>query len=134
MRARDASSQAKHIMVGHHSGLECKGKTKLVRWTGSKATTLTSETKNTRMGKYDGLHMYSQQGAEALTQSLLTICHKSGMVRRPDRWSLPSSRSSSEQWSAPRAGRGFRSNNGGRNRGNNGQFEIPINNRFRNFC
>ena len=35
---------------------------------------------------------------------------------------------------APRTGRGFRSNNGGRNRRNNGQFEIPINNRFQNFC
>ena len=137
-RARDASSQAQHIMVGQHDGLHCDGKTRVDRFT-SNHTHIRN--KHVRMGKYDGLHMYSQQGAEALTQSLLTIFHKAGMVRRPERWNLssisssPSSSSpSSEQWAAPRTGRGFRSNNGGRNRRNNGQFEIPINNRFQNFC
>ena len=134
-RARDASSQAEHIMVGQHTGLECDGKIRVDRFT-SNHTHI--KNKNVRMGKYDGLHMYSQQGAEALTKSILTIFHKACMVRRPDKWNLPSSSPSSspssEQWSAPRTGRGFRSNPNARNRGNNDQFEIPLNNRFQNFC
>ena len=140
-RARDASSQAQHIMVGQHAGLECEGKSRVDRFTSNHTY---GRNKNVRMGKYDGLHMYSQEGAEALTKSLLTIFHTAGMVRRPERWSLPSSSSpssaSSEEWSGPRTGRGFqrenRGNNGNRqgNRGNNGQFQIPVKNMFQNFC
>ena len=47
-RARDASSQAEHIMVGQHSGLECKGKTRVDRFT-SNHTHI--KNKNVRMGK-----------------------------------------------------------------------------------
>ena len=68
-RARDASSQAQHIMVGQHAGLECEGKTRDDRFTSNHTY---GRNKNVRMGKYDGLHMYSQEGAEALTKSLLT--------------------------------------------------------------
>ena len=66
-----------------------------------------------RLGKYDGIHLYSQEGALALTSSLLAILHKAGMVRRPQQWGLSSSSSSSaNQWTRQVRGRGFRGNNG----------------------
>ena len=40
-------------------------------------------------GKYDGIHMYSQAGAEALTKSILNIFQKAGLVK--NKKSSPSS-------------------------------------------
>ena len=85
LRARDASLYAEHIMVGEHSGLECDGITRPDRFTNDQ-----THIKNwaVRPGKYDGVHLYSQEGAEALTSSLLAILHRAGMVRRPQQWGL----------------------------------------------
>ena len=110
LRARDASLYAEHILVGEHSGMECDGVTRTDRFTNDQ-----THIKNwaVRPGKYDGVHLYSQEGAEALTSSLLAILHRAGMVRRPQQWGLSSSSpssSSSGQWTSQQSARGFRRN------------------------
>ena len=116
-------------MVGEHSDLECEGSTN--RFTSDQTHV---KNLNVRLGKYDGIHMYSQEGALALTSSLLAILHRAGMVRRPQQWGLSSS-SSSVQWTRPTA-RGFRSNPWNQARRqfrNNQEFHLPVGNRFQNF-
>jgi hypothetical protein len=132
-KARDNSEYAEHIMVGEHSNLECDGSVRTNRYTNDQ-----THVKNygVRLGKYDGIHLYSQEGAKALTSSLLAIMHRARMVRRPDQWGLSSSSSSSGQWTSQQSGRGFRRNQ----RHQSGvpdrrqeQFLLPVRNMFQNF-
>ena len=84
----------------------------------------------------DGIHLYSQDGAEALTFSLLAILNRAGMVRRPVQWGLSSSSSpSSGQWTAQAPRRGYRANSGHQARGHRrGQeFELPVHNSYQVF-
>ena len=131
-KARDASELAEHILVGEHTNMECEGITRTNRFTNDQ-----THIKNyaVRLGKYDGIHLYSLEGALALTSSLLAILHKAGMVRRPQQWGLSSS-SSANQWTRQVRGRGFRGNNRNQTRQQargNEEFQIPVGNRFQNF-
>ena len=132
-KARDNSEYAEHILVGEHSNLECDGSVRTNRYTNDQ-----THVKNyvVRLGKYDGVHLYSQEGAEALTSSILAIMHRARMVRRPDQWGLPSSSSSSGQWTRQPSARGFRSNHRNQSNGqyrSNQEFNLPVWNRFQNF-
>ena len=129
-RARDASELAEHIMVGEHTDLECDGQVRSKRYTSNQTHI---KNYNVRLGKFDGIHLYSLDGAEALTSSLLAILHRAGMVRRPQHWGLSSSSSSSPpgQWTAQGPRRGYRANSENQARGHNrrGQeFELPVHN------
>ena len=135
-KARDASDLAEHILVGEHSGLECEGSTRTSRFTSDQ-----THIRNwgVKLGKYDGVHMYSQEGAEALTKSLLAILHTAGMLRKPQQWGLglpsPSAAppGAQGQWSGPPPARGFRGNPRPQVRGRR-EFEgVPVSNRFQNF-
>ena len=88
-KARDDSELAKHIFVGRHTGLECQGPTRVSRFTSDQTHGLHG--KNIRLGKYDGLHMYSQARAKALTPSILSIFHKAGLVKKKRKTSSSSS-------------------------------------------
>ena len=79
-RARDASELAEDIMVDEHTGLECAGQV-ITKWYTINQTHIKNY--NVRLGKYDGIHLYNQDGVEALTSILLAILHRAGMVRRP---------------------------------------------------
>jgi hypothetical protein len=136
-RARDASELAEHIMVGEHTDLECDGQVRTKRYTSNQTHI---KNYNVQLGKFDGIHLYSQEGAEALTSSLLAILHRAGMVRRPQQWGLSSSSSSSSssgQWTAQAPRRGYRANSGAHQaRGYNmrGQeFELPVHNSYQVF-
>jgi hypothetical protein len=137
-KARDSSEYAQDILVGEHTGLEGSGSTRTDRYTNDQ-THIRSST--VRLGKYDGVHMYSQEGAQALTSSLLAIFHRAKMVKRPEQWGLSpssssSSPSSSSQWRRQGPARGFRGNQShqARGQGRMGQeFLLPVNNRFQNF-
>ena len=123
-------------MVGEHSDLECEGSTRTDRFTSDQTHV---KNFNVRLGKYDVIHMYSQEGALALTSSLLAILHRAKMVRRPEQWGLTSSlssSSSSSQWRRQGPARGFRSNQShqARGQGRTGQeFQVPVNNRYQSF-
>jgi hypothetical protein len=129
LKARDASEFAEHMFVGKHTGLECEGATRTSRFTSDHTNGLHG--KNIRMGKYDGLHMYSQAGAEALTESILNIFHKTGLVKRRRPASSPSIQGADKEptttWPVQ----------GTRNAARNLQvpvWEIPTQNRFQGFC
>ena len=130
-KARNSSEFAEHIMVGEHTGLVCAGSTRIQRFT-SDHTHIRN--KSVRLGKYDGIHMYSQAGAKALTQSLLNTLLKAGMVRRPEQWGLvanSSSTSPQEEWSFLSTARGFKSNSWNpNNRRHNNAFHLPLKNRY----
>jgi hypothetical protein len=131
-KARDASDYAQHIMVGQHTGLQCDDRIRVNRFTSDHTYV---KHNSVRMGKYDGVHMYSKVGAEALTKSLLTVLNKAGMVRQPNKWNLSSSSSSfsGEQWRIPPTGRGFRANSWEQGRRDHRlEFQLPIKNRFQN--
>ena len=140
-RARDASELAEHIMVGEHSDMECEGNLRTNRFTNDQ-----THIKNAavRLGKYDGIHLYSQEGALALTSSLLSMMNRARMVRRPEQWGLPSlspssssqSSSSSRQWTTqgPRRGsRTSRVHQAGASNRRPQEFVLPVENRFQNF-
>ena len=145
--ARDASVWAKHILVGEHSGLECDGATHFSRFTSDHTF---SRNKNIRMGKYDGVHMYSLEGAKAMTKSILSILNRAGLtsaahrgVRREKMSSYSSSTSPyssnlEEQqeyispWLNPPVDRGFLGNLG-RQEKQQQQFNLPTSNRFSGF-
>ena len=95
-KARDNSEYAEQILVGQHSGLECEGRTRTTRFTSDHTNGLHG--RNIRLGKYDGIHMYSQAGAEALTASLLLILKKAGMVKPGKQVPSPSSSREEQEW------------------------------------
>ena len=78
-KARATSQFSANIFVGRHTGLECEGSTRVSRFTSDHTNMLHG--RNIRLGKYDGIHMYSQAGAEALTKSILNIFQKAGLVK-----------------------------------------------------
>ena len=130
-KARDASEFAEHILVGRHTSLDCEGRIRTKRFTSDQTNGLHG--KNIRLGKYDGLHMYSQTGAEALTGSILNIFHRAGMVKHKKHGS-----SSSIQGAETEPG----TNHYVRNTSNTVRnqrvevpvWEIPTQNRFQVFC
>ena len=130
-RARDASDFAEHILVGEHSGLECEGDTRTNRFTNDQ-----THIRNwgVKLGKYDGVHLYSQEGAEALTKSMLAIMKRAGMVRRPVQVGLPSRPAprAQGQWSNPSRTRGFRGNPSPQAKGPR-EYQVPVWNRYQNF-
>ena len=99
-----------------------------------------------RLGKFDGYHMYSQEGAEALTASMLHILQTAGMVRqrgpvqhpaaRPQNETEPARQpgQQNENWQTSQQGRGFLANPRQATRQQTGQFEIETSNMFTDFC
>ena len=130
-RARDNSEFAEHILVGHHTGLDCQGRTRISRFTSDQTNGLHG--RNIRMGKYDGVHMYSQAGAEALTSSLLSILQKAGMVKQK-KSSSSSIQGADEGWTASHNSRTRRNTTDVVPDREVPVWEIPTQNRFSGFC
>ena len=90
-----------------------------------------------RLGKYDGYHMYSQEGAEALTASMLHILQTAGMVRQRGsarQQSRIESAGLPENWQTSQQGRGFLANSRQAARQEPDQFNIETSNMFADFC
>ena len=142
-KARDKSECAANILVGEHAGLECDGQTRVNRFTSNHTHHFARQI---RLGKYDGYHMYSQDGVEALTASMLHILQTAGMVRQRGPVQHPAARQQNEteparqpgqqteNWQASQQGRGFLANPRQAARQQTGQFEIETNNMFMDFC
>ena len=142
-KARDMSEWAANILVGEHAGLECDGQTRINRFTSNQTHHFARQIS---LGKYDGYHMYSQEGAEALTASLLHILQTAGMVRQrgPVQNSAASQQNvmengrqpgqQNENWQASQQGRGFLANGRQAVRQEPGHFEIQTSNMFADFC
>ena len=92
-KARDKSEWAANILVGEHAGLECDGQTRVNRFTSNHTHHFARQI---RLGKYDGYHMYSQDGVEALTASMLHILQTAGMVRQRGPVQHPAARKQNE--------------------------------------
>ena len=73
--AKSESEFSENIMIGTHSGLRVDGMEKRRRFTNDGSN---GHSRHVRNGAYDGLHMYSQAGAEAFTASLITILKEAG--------------------------------------------------------
>ena len=110
-KARNNSEYAENIFVGRHTGLECEGTTRTARFTSDQTNRLHG--RNIRMGKFDGIHMYSQAGAEALTKSILSIFQVAGMVKKKKLGPSTSIQREEQGWttSRPRNNRSSRGNN-----------------------
>ena len=126
------------ILVGVHTGLECDGQTRVNRFTSDQTHHFARQI---RLGKFDGYHMYSQEGAEALTASMLHILQTAGMVRQRGsarQLSVTKNagqpRQQNENWQAGKQGRGFLANSRQAARQETGQFEIETSNMFADFC
>jgi hypothetical protein len=137
-KARDKSECAANILVGEHTGLECDGQTRVNRFTSNHTHHFARQI---RLGKYDGYHKYSQEGAEALTSSMLHILQTAGMVRQRGSARQPSEIENdrqpgrqNENWQAGQQGRGFLANGRQAARQETGQFEIQTSNMFADFC
>ena len=85
--------------------------------------------------------MYSQEGAEALTASMLHILQTAEMVRQcgPARQQsgIENARQpgrQNENWQASQQGRGFLANGRQAARQETGQFNIETSNMFADFC
>ena len=86
--------------------------------------------RHVRNGAYDGLHMYSQAGAEAFTASLINILKEAGLVRKEQ----ARTNTASGAWESQQAARGFQANHKRRTMPEVNQFKIPTSNRFSAFC
>ena len=73
--AREESEFAECILIGKHTGLEVDQVEKRKRFTNDGSN---QHSRHVKHGAYDGLHMYSQAGAEAFTASLITILKEAG--------------------------------------------------------
>ena len=125
--ARNESEFSENIMIGTHSGLRVDGMEKRRRFTNDGSN---GHSRHVRNGAYDGLHMYSQAGAEAFTASLINILKEAGLVRKEQ-----SRRSAaSGTWESQPAARGFQANQSRRTRPEVNEFQIPTSNRFSAFC
>ena len=142
-KARDASDFAENILVGQHTGLECEGRTRINRFTSDHTNGLHG--RHVRMGKYDGIHMYSQAGAEALTKSILGIFQKAGMIKNKKKSSSNSIQQAASQTSSTPIQQAEQDwvtiNRGSTNQNyyrNNmvevPLWEIPTQNQFQGFC
>ena len=131
--ARNESDFAECIMIGAHSGLEVNEMEKRRRFTNDGSN---GHSKHVRTGAYDGLHMYSQAGAEAFTASLINILKEAGLVRKEQvltRENAPRTSAAPEAWESQQAARGFQANQR-RTRPEVSEFQIPTSNRFSVFC
>ena len=145
IKARDKSEWAANILVGEHTGLECDGQTRINRFTSNQTHHFARQI---RLGKFDGYHMYSQEGAEALTASMLHILQTAGMVRQrgPVQNAAAGQQNENESeaarqpgqqngnWQASQQGRGFLANGRQAARQVSGQVEIETGNMFADFC
>ena len=144
-KARDKSDWSANILVGEHTGLECDGQTRVNRFTSNQTHHFARQI---RLGKFDGYHMYSQEGAEALTTSMLHILQTAGMVRQrgPVQNAAAGQQNENESeaarqpgqqngnWQASQQGRGFLANGRQAARQVSGQVEIETGNMFADFC
>ena len=130
-KARDSSEYAKNILVGQHTGLDYDGRMRINRFTSDHTNGLHG--RHIRMGKYDGIHMYSQSGAEALTSSILSIFQRAGMMKQKRKTSPPSNQGAGQDWVTSQPTRGGRINNRSP-RVEVPVWEIPTSNRFSGFC
>lgn len=121
--ARDQSQLAESIFVGAHTGLDVEVDKRGELFTNDGTN---QHSRHVRLGSYDGLHMYSQKGAQAFTSSLINIMKQAGLVRKEQQESDGKTRG----WEAPRRPRGFQTNQ--RRRDQPRQFQIPTKNRFEN--
>ena len=131
------------ILVGVHTGLECDGQTRVNRFTSDQTHHFARQI---RLGKFDGYHMYSQEGAEALTARMLHILQTAAMLRQrgPARHSATRQQTETknagqpgqqnENWQAGQQGRGFLANGRQAARQDSSQFEIQTSNMFADFC
>ena len=137
-KARDTSEYAKNIFVGRHTGLECEGRKRISRFTSDHTNGLHGC--HVRMGKHDGIHMYSQRGAEALTDSILSIFQRAGIVKQKNQGQTPSPsiQGAEEVWVTTQRSRGDRNTT----RSPRVEvpvsqipvWEIPTSNMFSGFC
>ena len=121
------SEFSENIMIGTHSGLRVDGMEKRRRFTNDGSN---GHSRHVRNGAYDGLHMYSQAGAEAFTASLITILKEAGLVRKEQ----ARTSTASGAWESQQAARGFQTNHKRRTMPEVNQFQIPTSNRFSAFC
>ena len=143
-QARNASEWAERTLVGEHSSLECMGRTRINMFTSDHTF---SRNRSIRMGKYDGVHLYSLEGAKALTNSILAILGRAGLKKAASREGgerrgthhtptlAPAPQEYISPWLNPPAGRGFQRNQEreGSSRQEQEQFQLPTNNRFSDF-
>ena len=127
--ARNQSQVAEKILVGRQTGLECSGDERRRRFTNDGTN---SNSKHVRIGAYDQLHMYSQEGANAITKSFLNILKQGGLVRDKKTSTMkahPPQLTKPHEWQKQKPRNGFQPNQ--RNRWQNSEsFEIPTQNRF----
>jgi hypothetical protein len=121
--ARDNSDFTDSITVGVHSGLECQGHTRDQLYTNDRTN---RRNRSVRMGKNDGIHLYSQAGAAALTSSTLRILQEAGLGRRPREEPRPARQE--EQFTAARGGRSRAAR-----RHEGPVWQVPTYNRFQGF-
>ena len=126
--AREQSKFAESILVGKHTGLKVDGGKKKERFTNDGTN---RHSKHVRLGAYDGLHMYSQEGAVAFTASLINIMRQAGLVRK-EQQEQKQATAPARGWEVPRGARGFQANQ--TMQGKTHEFQIPTYNRFEVFC
>ena len=124
--AREESEFAECILIGKHSGLEVDQVERRKRFTNDGSNW---HSKHVKHGAYDGLHMYSQAGAEAFTTSLINILKQAGLGRREER-QHDKDRRSDGGWVNQRPVRGFQANQQRRSLPAAEEFQIPTSNRF----
>ena len=123
--ARDQSQFAESIFVGAHTGLDVDVNKRGELFTNDGTN---QHSRHVRLGANDGLHMYSQKGAQAFTSSLINIMRQAGLVRKEQQDS--EGKTKTRGWEAPRRPRGFQTNQ--RRRDQLREFQIPTKNRFEN--
>ena len=123
--ARDQSQFAESIFVGAHTGLDVDVDKRGELFTNDGTN---QHSRHVRLGANDGLHMYSQKGAQAFTSSLINIMRQAGLVRKEQQDS--EGKTKTRGWEAPRRPRGFQTNQ--RRRDQPRDFQIPTKNRFEN--
>ena len=124
--AREESEFAECILIGKHSGLEVDQVERRKRFTNDGSNW---HSKHVKHGAYDGLHMYSQAGAEAFTNSLINILKQAGLCRREERQQNEKRRIGGGWLNQPTA-RGFQASQQRRSLPAVEEFQIPTSNRF----
>ena len=124
--AREESEFAECILIGKHSGLVVDQVEKRKRFTNDGSN---QHSRHVKHGAYDGLHMYSQAGAEAFTTSLINILKEAGLGRREER-QQDNNRISGAGWVNQRPARGFQASQQRRRLPTVEDFQIPTSNRF----
>ena len=127
--AREQSEFAECILVGEHTGLQVDDAKMEERFTNNGTN---RHSKHVRIGAYDGLHMYSQQGALAFTSSLINIMKQAGLVKKEQQQKQQQpAPAPSRGWELPQARRGFQPKQP--QSSPTQKFQIPTNNRFEVF-